>query len=127
VPLVAAVCDRLRVSKDRKKLALAVCEHHLRCHRLLELRPGKVFKLLQALDAFRKPIMAERFAEACMADAQGRAGLEDRDYPQAALLLRALYAAKAVSTTPLLERGFTGEKLGALLNQVRIRAINRAI
>ena len=71
--------------------------------------------------------MAQRFAEACEADARGRTGLENRDYPQAAKLLEALTAAKAVSTAPLLERGFTGKKLGALLELERTRAILRAI
>ena len=127
VPLVAAVCDRLRVSKDRRKLCLAVCEFHLHCHRLVEMRPGKVLKLLQALDGFRKPEMVDKFVQACEADARGRTGLEDRDFPQAELLVRALVAAKAVSTAPLLERGFTGKKLGALLDQERIRAVKGAI
>jgi len=127
VPLVKAVCERLRVSKDRRKLALDVCELHLHAHRLPEMRPGKVVKLLIALDGFRRPDMVERFVQACEADAKGRTGLEDRVWPQGDMLLDALVAAKAVSTAPLLERGFEGKRLGAQLLQERIKAVKRVM
>jgi tRNA nucleotidyltransferase (CCA-adding enzyme) len=123
VPLVEAVCDRLKVPRATRRLALAVCEHHLRCHKILDSRPGKVFKLLMALDGLRRPEMVEKFAQACEADARGRTGLEDRHYPQADMLRRALPLVKAVSAKPLVERGFTGLKLAKMLEQERVRAL----
>ena len=51
---------------------------------------------LEKSDAFRRP---ERFAlllAACAADFYGRLGWEDKPYPQADLLARALAAAQAV-------------------------------
>ena len=52
--------------------------------------------LLEHLDAFRRPERFEQFVLACEADARGRKGLEDRDYPQAEFLRRAREAAANV-------------------------------
>lgn len=127
VPLVTAVCDRLKVSKTARRLSLAVCEHHLRCHMLLEMRPGKVFKLLVALDGLRRPELVDMFAQACEADARGRTGLEDRDWPQGDMLRAALVAAKGVSAKPLVAQGLEGEGLVQTLTQNRVRAIKHAL
>ena len=48
-----------------------------------ELRDGTLLDLLERLDAFRRPARFEQFVLACEADARGRKGLENRDYPQA--------------------------------------------
>lgn len=124
VPLVDAVCDRLKAPKGHRVLARLVCEHHLRCHKVLDSRAGKVLKLLLALDGLRKPEMVDKFAQACEADARGRTGLEARPYPQADRLRNALVVVKSVSAKPLVERGFTGLKLAVVLQQARARALN---
>ena len=66
--------------------------YHTHVHRAMELRADTVLKTLESCDALRRP---ERFADfllACEADARGRTGLEDRDYPQRALLRAAASA-----------------------------------
>ncbi len=122
-PLVEALCKRLRVPRDWRKLAVNVCVYHTHCHRAFTLRPATLLKTLHALDAFRQPRQLEPFLLACQADAQGRTGFEQTPYPQADYLRRALEAARRVETRPLIEAGYSGEALRRKLNRARAKAI----
>jgi tRNA nucleotidyltransferase (CCA-adding enzyme) len=82
LPLQADISKRLHVPNEFSKLAALVCEHHTKLHRIKELRPAKLLKLIEALDGFRRPEHVQKFLLACEADAKGRTGLEERDYPQ---------------------------------------------
>ena len=121
--LVGGLCRRLRVPRDFASLAERVARYHLHCHRALELKPKTVHELLEALDAYRRPERFEQYLLACEADARGRTGLEDRDYPQTDYLRGAAAAARTVATAPLVERGLAGAALGAELQKARIAAI----
>jgi len=122
LPLVESVCERFRVPNATRRTALQVCEFHLRCHGILEARPATVMRLLDGLDAIRKPDISD-FLAACKADYQGRSGWEQRDYPQAERLLAALAAARAVQSKTLVDQGLTGPALGEALRGARIEAI----
>ncbi len=78
--------QRLPVPKEYAALARLVCEHHTKLHRIEELRPKTLLDLLETIDAFRRPERLDKFLLACEADARGRTGLEDRDYPQHAYM-----------------------------------------
>ncbi|WP_231758595.1 multifunctional CCA addition/repair protein [Microbulbifer elongatus] len=123
LPLVKGVCKRLRVPNPITALALGVCEYHLHCHKAFELRPQTLLKLLRALDALRKPERFEQFLESCEADARGRLGLEDRDYPQVDYLRAARQAAADVDPQALIAEGFAGAELGKALDRARLQAL----
>ena len=86
LPLQADISKRLHVPNEFAKLAALVFEHHTKMHRIKELRPATLLKLIEALDGFRRPERVQKFLLACEADARGRTGLEERDYPQNAYL-----------------------------------------
>jgi tRNA nucleotidyltransferase (CCA-adding enzyme) len=121
--LVDGLCARLRVPNDHRDLALLAARHHGECHRALELRPGTVLGLLEALDAFRRPGRFELFLLACEADFRGRPGYEALDYPQAAWLRRAREAAADISGAALSHSGLTGKALGAAITERRTGVI----
>jgi tRNA nucleotidyltransferase (CCA-adding enzyme) len=123
LPLVQAVSARLKVPKEYEILAKLVCEHHLKCHTLHQLKASTALKLLEQLDAFRKPGRIERFAKACEADARGRTGMASNPYLNRQLLMDFYLAARSVDIKPLLEAGYQGEKLGDQIRQHRIEAI----
>ncbi|WP_317929109.1 multifunctional CCA addition/repair protein [Halioxenophilus sp. WMMB6] len=123
LPLVDAMSQRFKVPKDYAALGRLVCEHHLRCHRMLEMKPGSVVALLEALDAFRRPERVALFAAACEADARGRKGRADEAYPQAQLLLDSMAEARQVDVKPLLAKGYRGAELTEPLRQARISAV----
>ena len=123
VKLIQQLGDRLRVPRELTELGVLISRYHTNCHRALELRPETILKLLTALDVFRRPDRLEDFLFACEADARGRLGLEQRDYPQAPYLREACKLAREVDVKCLMEQGLVGEKLGAALTQQRVSAI----
>ena len=123
---IRELCQRLRTPRDYRELAELVARYHTYCHRALELRPGKVLKMLQALDSFRRPQRFQQFLLACEIDACGRKGLETRTYPQAQWLHAAHTTAGAVDVKPLTEKGLTGKDLAEAIQQTRAQAISAA-
>jgi tRNA nucleotidyltransferase (CCA-adding enzyme) len=123
MPLVRAVCERLRAPNAYTGLALRVCALHLRCHRILEMKPGTVMRLIEQADLLRRPEMLKDFARACEADYRGRKGRAERPYPQAEHLSKALDAVLAVQARDLDTEGLSGVEIGDRLRQARIAAI----
>ena len=82
-----------------------------------------MLKLLNATDALRRPDRFEAFLLTCEADARGRLGLEDRDYPQANYLRQALSAIQSVSAKQFKDSGLTGKAMGEALSAERIRVL----
>lgn len=77
---VNAVCDRLGVPADIRRLALLVCEDHLECHRAFEMRPGSIVQWLERNNWLVERTEMQNFLHACEADARGRTGFEHREY-----------------------------------------------
>lgn len=123
VPLVEAVCERLRAPGAFRELAVQVCALHLRVHRLLEMRPGRVMRLIEDADLLRRPERLQDLLDACAADYRGREGREGRAYPQADRLRAALRAARAMQARDLDTAGLDGRQIGARLREARIAAI----
>ena len=127
MPLVRAVCERLRAPTLFRDLAVAVCALHLRCHRAMEMQPGKILALLEEADLLRRPERLEVFLQACEADYRGRKGLSQRPYPQGDRLRNALAAALAVKAAALDVTGLSGEEIGKKLRMARIEAIGKLL
>ena len=123
VELIEALCARLRVPREHRDLAILVARLHTRVHRALELKPSTMVRLLTEADALRRKSRFEQMLEACLIDATGRLGLEDREYPQAARLRAALEVVGRVSPQPLLASGLSGAALGPALHQARVRVL----
>ena len=122
--LVERVCQRLKAPGQHRELALKVCEYHTLCHRALALRGKTLLKLLNATDALRRPERFEAFLLACEADARGRKGLEQRDYPQADYLRCAQAMAQEVSAAAFSEQGLQGKALGEAIAAERVRRLD---
>jgi tRNA nucleotidyltransferase (CCA-adding enzyme) len=124
VPQVEEVCRRLKVPNACRDLARLVARYHLQCHRAMELRPVTLVRLLERLDAFRKPERVAQFVRACEADARGRKGLQDKDYPQARHLLAAFDAARGVDARPFVEQGLKGPEIAEAVHRARVEAVS---
>ena len=102
IKLQQSIAQRLRVPNEHAQLAALVCEHHTKLHRLEQLRPSTLLGLLESLDAMRQPERLERILLACEADARGRTGFEDREYPQRDYLNAVLKAINQLDVKALL-------------------------
>ena len=125
--LVVELCNRLKAPKAYRDLSQLVARYHLSCHRVLEMRPSKLLKLLEALDAFRRPQRFYDFLLACEADYLGRLGLEKRPYPQAEMLRNALQVAMEVDLTEQLSAGLKGDAVARVLRDKRLSAIKKLV
>jgi len=123
IKLVDQACKRLRAPNQFRDLASKVCQYHTHCHRALELRGDTLLKLLTASDALRRPERFEAFLLACEADARGRLGLEQRAYPQADYLRRALALAQGVTAAQFADAGLAGKALGDAIKQEQVRLL----
>lgn len=123
VPLIEKLCDRLRIPNAFRELGVLVGRHHLVMHKADEVKPSTLLDLLEHLDAFRRPARVEQFILACESDARGRKGLENREYPQAERVRRALRAATSVRLSEEAREGLSGEQIAQRMHQERVAAI----
>lgn len=104
VELVKDLCERIRVPKEERDLALIVARYHGDVHRAEELRPATIADILQATDAYRKPSRFEAFLQACACDFHGRPGYVEKPYPQAILFNKAFDSARRVDAGAIAEK-----------------------
>jgi tRNA nucleotidyltransferase (CCA-adding enzyme) len=123
VALVEGLCDRLRIPNAYRELAVLVSRYHLDAHRVTELRDSTLLDLLERLDAFRRAARFEQWVLACEADARGRKGLENREYPQANYLRRAREAAAKATLDAAEREGLEGQMIAEKLRQARLAAL----
>jgi len=129
--LLHGVCERLRVPIDCRDLADMVAREHSNIHRSIEFDAASLVRLLERCDALRKP---ERFGQAllaCECDARGRLGYGETPYPQRQRLRDVLAVVQAVETKVIAENamavGTVGKKIGELIHQARVAAVQMAL
>lgn len=128
--LLEQLTDRLQyIPRKYEELAKLVIANHTRMHQIRELRPKKIFRLLEDLGTFSwgRVEWVEEFALANEADARGRQGWEQRSYPHGEILREARDLAVAVD---VVEDDRPAENLRApgyykRLEQTRIAAIRQ--
>lgn len=123
--LVEDLCQRYRVPNAFRELAVLVTRYHLDAYRVREMRPDTLLEKLEALDAFRRPERFGQFLLACEADARGRRGFEDHDYPQTGYFRSALQAAAAIDIPSLVAQGLQGEDMARAIRAQRIAALKQ--
>ncbi len=123
LPLLDALCKRLRIPKTFSTLCHHVMRYHTHCHRALELNPSTLVDVLNALGTFKHPEPLQDFVHACEADMRGRTGFENRDYPQGAFFLDvAKDIAKTDTRTVLKNKKLSGKQIGEAIRICRIDA-----
>jgi tRNA nucleotidyltransferase (CCA-adding enzyme) len=126
--ILERLCARFPVPNRFRDLAVHVARHHGTVHRAAQLKPKTIVDLIASVDGLRQPDRFEDFLLACEADARGRKGLENRPYPQADLLRKALRAARGVDAHRVqTERCLDGAALGEALRAERIKAVKAAL
>ena len=123
VKIIEKLCDRFRVPNRYRELARIVARYHLDCHRAREMRADTIVRKLEEMDAFRKPERFRLFLLACKADIRGRLGFEEREYPQADFLERALQEASAIDTGKVDMQGLEGKEIANRIRALRVEAV----
>jgi tRNA nucleotidyltransferase (CCA-adding enzyme) len=127
VPIVEALCQRLRVPNQVRDLALIVTEFHDIVHTIERQSAESLVALFDRIDAWRKPDRVEKMALTSEADARGRAGLESMAYPQGDYLRQAFTLAQAVPTKDVVAAGFKGPAVREELTRRRVIAVQEGL
>ena len=127
VPLIEALCDRLRVPNPCREVAVVTARFHTHVHRAMELRPATMLQLIEHADYLRRPERLELLLRACECDARGRLGLEARDYPQAERVRRAARAAAAVDAGEIARAVEDVAKIKDKVRRARLAAVRAAL
>jgi tRNA nucleotidyltransferase (CCA-adding enzyme) len=127
VPIVEALCQRLRVPNQVRDLALVVTEFHDIVHTIERQSAESLVALFDRIDAWRKPDRVEKMALTSEADARGRAGLESMAYPQGDYLRQAFTLAQAVPTKDVVAAGFKGPAVREELTRRRVIAVQEGL
>lgn len=122
VSKIMALCERLRVPKRFESLAVLVSRYHSLLHKIRELTPKRVVKLLDELDAYRRVNRFYDFLVTCQADALGRLG-GDGTYMQADYLKSIYLALKKVALDKDFIEKNTGEAIKKALYEKRLTAL----
>jgi len=131
VELVKQLCERIRAPNDYRDIAVLTARYHSDCHQIRERRASSVVRVLEKMDAFRKPGRVELFVLACEADSRGRKGMEDAPYPQAALFRDYFAVADGVATATIAGAaqadGLSGETIGNRIHEARVNAVKQVM
>lgn len=122
LPIIEALCHRLRIPVDYRKFSLMVSRFHLTIHRLDELRASTIVRTLEQTDAFRRPELFEKLLLVCEADARGVG--REVDYPQANDWRMILMECNKITAKTLVQEGYEGEAIKIGLHERRVAIIS---
>lgn len=127
IGLTQQLCQRIRPPKEIQTLAIKVAEYHTHMHLLMELKPETILKVINALDAFRKPQQFEQYLLASEADFRGRPGYENADMPNVSIFKQCYQACKSVDIKAIIEQGLEGKAIAEMCDKQRIEAISQVM
>ena len=129
IKVINEFCERLKVPNKLKVLAVLTSDNHTRCHKLFELTPKKVHRLIvEKINALEHPHRFLQFLQACLCDAQGRGeGFVNKDYPQFQLAQSLLNALRQLDRKAIVQqaisRGKSGPLIGAAMREAEINCL----
>lgn len=121
VSIIENMCSRLRIPNEYRSLGVLVSRFHLNIHRLYELRANTIVKVLEKMDAFRRPEVFANALLACQADAQGCG--KTNNYSQAKWWGYILSECTKVSPQNLVAQGYEGKAIKEALHQQRVACV----
>ncbi len=123
VALIGPLAQRMRVPTECRDLASLMARFHSEIHRASDLRAATVLSLFQSADAWRRPERFAQLLQTCMADAHGRLGHQDDDYPQQDYLWKLLTLARAVNAGEIAQNTPDQALIPERVRQARLAAI----
>ena len=124
--LAEAVSERLRAPADCRDLAVLAAREHGVIHDAASLRPATLVRLLERVDALRRPERFGQLLEACECDFRGRPGGEDRPWPAGSVLRSALVAVQAVDAGAIAAATADKAQIAQRVHEARVAALKNA-
>jgi tRNA nucleotidyltransferase (CCA-adding enzyme) len=127
IDLTKTLCQRLRVPKQYRELAILATGLHGLVHKALALSAKEILQLIEKADALRRPERFKDFLLTCHADACGRPGYENDPYPQADFLTKIVEQLKTMIVDPELMQRLAGSELANALREQRLEIIKACL
>ncbi|MBF0187434.1 MAG: multifunctional CCA addition/repair protein [Magnetococcales bacterium] len=143
VGIIESLCNRLRLSKRYKLIALLSVRLHMRCHVVEQMTPKGVLRLFNKMDLFRHAKRLDELALICTADRLAKEPwqriikknetLSELSPPPPVedsnirLLRHCFDAVKEIDHTALVAEGYEGEAFGQALHKKRLRAVSHVL
>ena len=121
---IETLCNRLKVPKNFKTLALTVSEFCVHSHNCLELEPIALLQLLKSTGALKSSEKFSDFLTVCSADFSCNHSRIDRSYSSSTYLQGALESVLKVSVKDLAASGQAGAAIGLALQKRQVDALN---
>ncbi len=121
---IAELCERLRVPQDVGELALLAARYCADISQVAAVRADAVLRLLQSVDALRRPERFMEMLEVCEVRALRE---NDASFPQSACLRAALAAAQAVDAGAIASQETEPQKIKQQVARARTAAIRDAL
>lgn len=119
VPLVRQMGERLKIPSYWTETAMVVTKHHLKVHRIKEMRPNSIVRLFYEMDSFRKPKLVSILAQVCEADELGKMKGE----PKEGKFLEACFSIVKEVSAQTVKNEVQGKKLGEAIRAERVRRL----
>lgn len=128
VDIVNDFCRRLKVAKSTQKLAAWMSEYHTHIHKITSLTSKKVIELFNTTGVFKdEGARLRKLVLASKADAKGRLGLEDRDYPQEQYIHELITASLSAKWTTVQLEMITPKQRSQFISEQRRNMLMRKI
>lgn len=121
--LARGLSERLKVPTEMADAAIMLARWQRQVQNALRLRPASILKLLNNLDALRRPRRLKFLLDAAEACFRACAADPRASFPQIELLRRAAEVVRNIDGAGLREAGLQGAAIGRALEEKRIRAI----
>jgi tRNA nucleotidyltransferase (CCA-adding enzyme) len=120
---VQALNKRYKVPNRYAVLAEKVAEHQLTMQRVMALTPANILKLLESLDAFRRPQLLVQFILVCEAAVRRRGRFEKQHFPAADFLREAYRVCQQVIAKPFVKQGIKGIEINHMMRRQRVERL----
>ncbi|WWO99202.1 MAG: multifunctional CCA addition/repair protein [Candidatus Dasytiphilus stammeri] len=125
IKLIDNLCQRLRIPKNFRELAVLAAKFHNLVHKIDKLETNAIVTLFNKIDAWRKIYRIEQIAIISEADARGCIGFEKISYYQTNQLRTIFNIASQVSVRDIINMGFRGAEINKELYYRRCQAIKK--
>lgn len=123
--LVTALCERYPIPNSYQTLAELNAYYHGHIHKAFELRVGTLLSMFEKISkGYRQHTHLADILLACHADARGRTGYEQVDYPQRDYCLALYDASRMIDIQAIIARGYRGAEIKAAIRHERLARLS---
>jgi tRNA nucleotidyltransferase (CCA-adding enzyme) len=121
--MVREVAARWKIPNEYEDLAYIAARFHLKVHKLNEMKPKKILKLIKQTNALRNPEMFNRFLMVCEADNLGKQRTEE--YQEKKILNLMVYNIDSLDNVGIIGEETRGHVIKQLIHNAQLSVVRK--